>query len=119
MCYAAPENRNMGANLYQKDLFATDLWSLGMVMFELCTQCSQLELKQLISSYSEENLEEVLKENLQELERKGKYSKELINLICSLLRLKPAERRSLRDICEELISNYGTQLVRINQKYLI
>lgn len=101
--YMAPENHNK--DLHKKDFFAADLWSLGMVIFELCTQTDLGSLKLDFR----EKLEEI-KEKLQELEKEKKYSTMLINLISGLLKLEPTERKNPRDVCEELISNYGKQL---------
>ena len=108
--YAAPENRDPDTRLKNSDLFNTDLWSLGMVLFELCTL---MNLRTLDFS-SGKKLEEVLGQKLGQME--GKYSKTLLNLISSLLKCTPSERKDLRSLERVLVENYGDRLVMRNIK---
>lgn len=110
MFYAAPENRaaNRDPNtpLKAKDLFKADLWSLGMVLFELC---SLVELRTIDLYSSLEKVEANLHAKLWEL--KEIYSEALLKTIASLLHCNPSERASLKLIQEGLIMQYGDHLV--------
>lgn len=104
--YAAPENLNPEIKLTNQDLFNADLWSLGMILFELCTQ---MDLRKLEFHSAPKKLEEDLQQKLRQAE--GKYSKGLVCLVGSLLREKPSQRQDLKSIERELIANYGESLV--------
>lgn len=106
--YAAPENRDPKVKLKAKELFSADLWSLGMVMFEMC---SLVDLRTVDLYSSWEKVETNLHMKLQEL--KGVYGERLLVLIANLLRYKPSDRLSLKRVQVELIAHYGDKLVRI------
>jgi serine/threonine protein kinase len=104
--YLAPELKYATKELKQSELFNTDLWSLGITLFELCT-FSKPDPTQPLSS--QKNIENNIIKKLQET---GKdYSQTLITLISKLLRYEPSERISLKDIEKELADKYKAHLV--------
>ena len=85
--YASPE-----ILLHQEYNIKTDIWSLGVLLYEMC----------LFNKSTKDKIDEKL---LYKNNRKGqyaslgnKYSKELIELIYGMLRLKYQERISINDI---------------------
>ena len=84
--------------------FKADLWSLGMVIFELCS----LQDLRFLDLSSEQKIEINLKSKLKDLE--GKYSKTLVSLLSDLLQCNPSHRKELQDIQQELVLQYAAVL---------
>jgi len=97
--YSAPEI--LGAKA-KKDLLANaDVWSLGVVIFELCA----FDYRLFDSSLPQDKLESRLNELFGSIE--GKYQKELIVLMKRLLSLNPSERPDMKQIKDELEKSFG------------
>jgi len=99
---SAPEI--FGASPKKDQLFKADVWSLGVVILELCALDSQL----LDASLPQDKLQSKLDELFGSLE--GKYQKELIILIKKLLSLDPAERPDIVQIKDYLEKNFRESL---------
>lgn len=106
--YASPENLDLNTKLKTKDLFMADLWSLGMLFFELCTL---KDLRRIDLSGDQGTVRDNFREELQKI--KGRYSEILSELILGLLRHKPSDRMSLKDIQKELEAFYGSRLKKM------
>lgn len=102
--YLAPEILNLNTHMKTRDLLKSDIWSLGVVMIEVCT------LKKVVDMNPDgEQKAANLIGRLKEVE--GKYSKFLLDLVASLVRCKPSERNSLENIIRSLEENYPDLLV--------
>ena len=89
--YSAPEAA-LGLDLTNKDLFLTDLWSLGVVILELCLLRKNIITKKQLVKEAKVTIDNLLEE------LKGKYSQELIDLVGILVNLNPEKRRTALEI---------------------
>lgn len=104
--YTAPEILS-GDKLIKKNIYKADGWSLGMVMAELC-----LLKTKLVDVYSAGDKKEAdLARKLREV--KGKYSDNITELITSLLKSDPEQRRSAQEVKRILEEKYSELLVRL------
>jgi len=102
--YTAPELLNKKANLTKNSLIAGDIWSLGLMMLELCA----FE-KKLFHPYSpQEEIQKIQKGLYDRIE--GKYSKSLVDLIFKLIKFEASERIKIADIKKKLEEEFGGYL---------
>jgi len=97
--YLAPEVMEKGQQLKKSDLSLTDIWSLGVMMVEMVTL-----LKPVASMREAE-----FKRKVGEL--KGKYNQNLLDLILSLLKNKPEQRKNAAELRKSLEAHFGDVLV--------
>lgn len=90
--YRAPEMLEQNAKHKKKDLYSADLWSLGLVLLEMCL----LEPGILKAKLSVEEREQLVKKKLEQA-AKG-YSDKLVALLTTLLDSKPSQRRTATGI---------------------
>ena len=103
--YTAPEI--LGEKPKKGQLSKADVWSLGVIILELCA----LDFGLLNSMKPRDELQGRINELLGSLE--GKFKEGLIALMKRLLSLNPADRPDIEDIKEELEKNFGESLVDI------
>jgi len=97
--YLAPEVADRNQQVMKKNLNKTDMWSLGLVIAELCL---------LIKV---ENMKEAdFKRKFQDV--KSKYNAALIELTLGLLKNKPEQRKSATEVRKTLEAYFGDILVR-------
>ena len=74
----------------------SDIWSLGVVLYEMCT---------FNKPFEDENPENLYQKiiNAKYASIGNKYSKELILLIDEMLKIKPEERISIKDIIHKYV----------------
>jgi len=92
--YSAPEI--LGERAQKSKLSKADIWSLGVVILELCV----FNIRLLNCSLSQDRLQDKLNELFQSLE--GKYHNSLINLIRRSLNLDPMKRPDIEQLKSEL-----------------
>jgi len=102
--YTAPEIINSEQTLKKRDLFKADIWSLGVVMAELCLHDISFFGKRRMKK------EELMRNKLNELENKP-YSKELLELIMCLLKDDPEKRMDAAEIKRKLEEKFSNLLV--------
>jgi len=100
--YSAPEI--LGENATKDKLPKADIWSLGIVILELCV----LDFKQVNSQSSSDEVRQNIETHLRNL--KGKYHESLVRLIKRMISLDPMERPSLQEIKSELEKNFSNML---------
>ena len=96
--YKAPELSNIQKGIQKKDLFKTDVWSLGVVLVELCLIFPKPMAKYMLSKDKEKALEEIL------ASVEKKYSRLLVEILKEMLFIDPQVRKSftcLRVMFEE------------------
>ena len=98
--YLAPEVFTEGQDLRKKDLYSCDLWSLGVILLELCLLKSRI-IKPLGTRHDKE---EAVKQSLEEL--RGEYSEGLVRLISCLLQYDPVRRGTAREIRIEIEESF-------------
>ena len=103
--YSAPEVLDKNFQLKKRDLYKADAWSLGVVMTELCA----LKTKIVNIFSSGEDKEKDLAKKIEEL--KGKYNDVILDLLLSLLKCDPEERKTVEEAKKVLQENYGDLLV--------
>ena len=103
--YTAPEVLSQASKIKKKGLLKGDIWSLGVIMAELCVPKLRLVSPNAPGKTNEANLAQILKG----LEKR--YNKVLLDLISSLLRADPNERQSLEEAQRILEENYSDILV--------
>ncbi len=101
----APE---VSSEKVQKEQLAkADIWSLGLVMLELCAfECGRLK-----SSLSPQEKEKQINKSLEGL--KGKYHMSLIALIKEILNLDPKQRPTIDTIKARLEKDFSQNLVSL------
>jgi len=104
--YLAPELADKQM-LKKKNLHKTDLWSLGVVIAELCL------LQRIMPGTREGDI----KRKLGGL--KGKYSQVLLDLVMGLLKIKPETRKSAAEVRKTLEAHFGEVLVEIKTKFFV
>ena len=100
--YSAPEALNEAKRLRKKDLYKTDIWSIGAVMAEL-----SLRNKRIYGNEKEESIQK----KLALLEKK--YSKAYILLLSTLLRPKADERMGISDVRRSIEENFHSTIVSV------
>jgi len=104
--YSAPEI--LGDQAKKERLPKADVWSLGIVILELCS----FNVKLLNSSLPQDKLQSKLDELLGNL--KGKYKEKLIALVKRLLSLDPEKRPNIDQIKDELKNTFSEDLIGVN-----
>jgi serine/threonine-protein kinase Chk2 len=103
--YTAPEVIAHANKLKKKGLFVADIWSLGVIMAEICVPKTRLINTNASGKDNEINLTKIL-EGLE-----GKYNKILLNLVSGMLRADPQERISLERVQKVLEESFSKILV--------
>ena len=109
--YIAPEVMNLNqTRMKNKELSFADLWSLGVVMLELC-------LLDMCIISSEKPIEEIQKRvgSLLGLARK-RYREEIVELISIMLSINPRSRKTAKEIRGRLEALMGKPQVNIDDK---
>ena len=89
--YSAPEVIG-GLDLTNKDLFLTDLWSLGVVILELCLLRKNIITKIQLTKEAKVTVDRLLEE------LKARYSQQLVDVVGILLNLDREKRRTAMEI---------------------
>jgi len=106
--YSSPEI--LGEKVKKDKLPKADVWSLGVVLLELCA----FEKRLLNSLLPQDKLQNKIDEVLASLE--GKYQKVLIDLIKRALSLDPKNRPSVEEIKIELEKSFSQILNKIQKE---
>jgi len=113
--YSAPEV--LGEKATKETLPKADVWSIGVVILELCL----FDFRMLNSSLPQEKLQNKLDELFRNLQ--GKYNSKLINLIERVLSLDPKKRPEIGEVRAELETNFSEildeDLVHLGKSSLI
>ena len=99
LCKEELEPKNyMAPEIWNKEGYNTksDIWSLGVLLYEMCS------FNKPFNDENEENLKEKII-NSKYTSLGNKYSKELNGLIDEMLRIKPDERISIKDIIHKYV----------------
>jgi len=105
--YSAPEIVGADRKDHKKDVLAkADVWSMGVVILELCS----LDFRLLNSSLPRDQLQARVNERLASLE--GKFDSSLILLIKKMLNLDQKERLDVEVIINEIENHYSEMLDR-------
>jgi len=99
LCKEEIEPKNyMAPEIFKKEGYNTksDIWSLGVILYEMCT---------FNKPFDDENQDNLYQKiiNAKYASIGNKYSKELISLIDEMLRIKPEERISIKDIIHKYV----------------
>ena len=99
LCKEEIEPKNyMAPEIFKKEGYNTksDIWSLGVILYEMCT---------FNKPFDDENQDNLYQKiiNAKYASIGNKYSKELIALIDEMLRIKPEERISIKDIIHKYV----------------
>ena len=99
LCKEEIEPKNyMAPEIFKKEGYNTksDIWSLGVILYEMCT---------FNKPFDDENQDNLFQKitNAKYASIGNKYSKELIALIDEMLRIKPEERISIKDIIHKYV----------------
>lgn len=105
--YSAPEVMDANYQLKKGGLLKADAWSLGVVMAELC----MLKFKLVNVLAPGETKQAEFRGRLGQV--KDRYGENLIELILSLLRADPAQRKSIAEVNQILRKEYAEVLVSI------
>lgn len=102
--YMAPEIKTIKdqIKMKKKELYKADVWSLGIVIAELCL------LKSGIIQPNMSSKESILREIFLNIE--ARYSKELAEIIKSMLSIDPKERKTIQEIYNAIKEKYGSFL---------
>jgi len=104
--YMAPEVLANFRSLKREDLYSADIWSMGLVIAELC-----LLQTQLVNPH-EYPKEPIVQDILNKI--KAKYSKKLVDVLTEMLHVNPNSRnkdaRQLREMLETSFSNIFGQV---------
>ncbi len=103
--YSAPEI--LGRKATKDQLVKADIWSLGVVIFELCA----FDYRVLNSALPQDQLQNRLNELFRNLE--GRFPEGLLSLMRRLLSLNPAERPDLEQIKDQLERDFHKILVTL------
>jgi len=98
--YSAPEA--LGVEVKKETLKKADIWSLGVVILELCC----FDLKLLNASLPKDQLQGVLKDLFASLQ--GKYHHKVIDILQMILSLNPEERPDAELVRRELAKSFLT-----------
>jgi len=101
--YSAPEI--LGKKAKKDQLSKADIWSLGVVIFEL----SALDYRLFNAALPQDQLQNRINESFRNLE--GRFSEGLLSLLRKLLSLDPAERPGLEQIKGQLEKDFSESLV--------
>lgn len=107
--YSAPEVLDSSYTLKKGDLVKGDAWSLGVLMAELCV----LKARLVEISSAGEKKEADFARQLDQVQ--NRYSKDLIEIIKSLLKANPQHRKTVKEVqgmlrerfCEILVRDIG------------
>jgi len=102
--YIAPEI--LGEKAKKSQLSKADVWSLGVVILELCA----FDFRLLNSSLPQDKLKSKINELFESLE--GKFKPGLVPLVKRLLNLDSVERPDIEQIKYELEKSFGESLVK-------
>ena len=94
LAYRSPEGMLQMTNLKKEEYFISDMWSLGLVIAEMCS------FKRTMGDEAQEKMDESLNKLT------NKYSVSLVDIIKSLLRRDPNERKTAAEIKKTLEDNY-------------
>ena len=94
--YLSPELNPIASGLMNKELSRCDMWSIGVIMLEMCLMRGKL----IKVNENKRKKEEIVRECLKEIGER--YGKELITIIGKLLCLNPDLRESMGNIKKEV-----------------
>ncbi len=117
--YKAPELQNRANHIKKKELFQADIWSLGMILLELCLLVPTF--KPVDPNQTDKEKQDALNDDLERIDGilDEEEDEEGISKLLRkyLLNIKPSERMSVGEIKGYLEKNYRDILVqRCNKK---
>ena len=105
--YKSPETLNPNENIKKEQYFSSDIWSLGVLMAELCC------FRRVSGDFAQKTIDNKLKE------LKARYSPELIDLISGLLQREPEKRKTAAEVRKALEELFPDVLTANQGKYQI
>jgi len=104
--YTAPELLKDKSTLTKESLAAADVWSLGLVMLELCAMKNRL----INPLSSVEKVQEAQNNLYEKLKLKKIYKESLLELIFRLLKVTPGERIKITEVKKQLEDEFHSCL---------
>jgi serine/threonine protein kinase len=98
--YVAPEMDSSEQRVKKEDLYKGDVWSLGVIMIELCL----LEPESMSGDLEVDKLKKTIHANLSQISKK--YGKELASILGKLVDIEPRKRPSFKEIQDLLERQY-------------
>jgi len=100
MDYTAPEIVIQAKNRKKKELHQADVWSLGVIILELCL----LKPEPIMTRLNRKEITEHIQANL--LEAYKIYGRDIADILTRMLVLDPEQRLTFKEIRELLQSKY-------------
>ena len=85
---------------HKKDFYSADIWSLGMIILELCV----INAPAITPFTDPDKRDKIVKQCLEEI--KGRYGEDFASLLESMLRVDPGKRITVSEVIETLKTNY-------------
>lgn len=111
LLYSSPEIMKKTPPL-KKDLFAADVWSLGITIIEMCLP----DAKMINPYYRVDQKEKIVQENIKKVQGKfggfwGNFGKKLASILEDLLDVNPNSRKPIQVIRKTLETEFKRELV--------
>jgi len=102
--YVAPEIIAQSRIFKKRDLHRGDVWSLGMIILELCL----LRSEPIVRTLHTEEIKMHIRESLKQVE--GKYGQDLVDVLSKMLEVDPEKRATFSEIRRELEKKFEVVL---------